>query len=90
MRVCMTAGSAWQVYEDDSRDLDLTLAAVGVLGDVADVMGAAVAPLLRQPPASLFLSPLLQECLQADSDVRLTGTAQFTKDAVERVLGRLW
>ena len=79
-----------QVYEDESRDLDLTLAAVGVLGDVADVMGTAVTPLLQQPPASLFLLPLLHECLQADGDVRLIGTAQFTKDALERVLGRLW
>lgn len=78
------------MYEDDSRDVDLTLAAVGVLGDVADVMGTAVAPLLRQPPASLLLPSLLQECLQVDADVRLSGTAQFTKDAVERVLGRLW
>jgi hypothetical protein len=76
------------VYHDDYRDAELTLAAVGVLGDLADVCGATVAPLYQQSPP--FVRELLQECLHEDADVRLSGTAQFTKDAVERILGRLW
>lgn len=73
-----------QVYEDENRDEDITLSAVGVLGDLADVFGERVVPLYQQQPQ--FFKEFLSECMEDDEDKVLCNTASFANTSIMKIL----
>ena len=75
-----------QVCNDNDRDEDVTLSAIGVLGDLADVCGEHVKSLYLQPPH--FYREFVIECLQTDNTV-LQNTATFTQNSISRLVGKV-
>eukprot|EP00959_Pyramimonas_sp_CCMP1952_P254965 5325024-Pyramimonas_sp.AAC.2 len=77
-------GLCVQVCGDADRDEDVTLSAIGVLGDLADVCGEHVKPLYMQPPH--FYRDFMVECLQTENTV-LRNTANFTQNSIAKLVG---
>jgi len=59
------------IFRDRSRDDSVTKAAVAVLGDLADTLGASSKDLFQ---AHLFHVEFLRECLDLDDEVRETAS----------------
>ncbi|GLJ12611.1 hypothetical protein SUGI_0194600 [Cryptomeria japonica] len=70
------------IYQDKDRDDVVTKAAIGVLGDLADTLGANAAPLLRR---SVFYKDFINDCLLSD-DPRIQETAEWVKQIMSQVL----
>ncbi|KAK6943445.1 Importin-beta, N-terminal domain [Dillenia turbinata] len=70
------------VSRDKNRDESVTKAAVAVLGDLADALGANMKLLFKE---KTFCSEFLGECLESE-DEQLKETATWTQG----MIGRLW
>lgn len=70
------------IYQEKDMDEQVTKAAVGVLGDLADTLGPNAAPLLRQ---SVFYKDFVDECLLS-SDQLIKETAEWVQMTVHRVV----
>ncbi|KAH9320615.1 hypothetical protein KI387_015254 [Taxus chinensis] len=70
------------IYQDKDRDDVVTKAAIGVLGDLADTLGANAAPLLWR---SVFYKDFINDCLSSD-DPRIQEIAEWVKQIVGQVL----
>ncbi|ERM97413.1 hypothetical protein AMTRI_Chr08g166390 [Amborella trichopoda] len=70
------------VFQDKERDEGVTKAAVGVMGDLADTLGANTSILFR---GSSFYQEFLGECMQSE-DVQLKETASWAQGTINRVL----
>ncbi|GLJ17238.1 hypothetical protein SUGI_0298820 [Cryptomeria japonica] len=70
------------IYQEKDMDEQVTKAAVGVLGDLADTLGPNAAPLLRQ---SAFYKDFVDECLSS-SDQLIKETAEWVQMTVHRVV----
>ncbi|KAK3274409.1 hypothetical protein CYMTET_17401, partial [Cymbomonas tetramitiformis] len=72
-----------QVYAGVRND-ELNQTAIGVLGDLADVLGPSVVGLFRQEP--LFYADFLAECLSNEENVVLKDVAEFARDSIAKIL----
>lgn len=70
------------IYPLKDMDDQVTKAAVGVLGDLADTLGSNAAPLLRQ---NVFYNDFIDECLSSD-DQLIKETAEWVQMTVHRVV----
>eukprot|EP00897_Mesotaenium_endlicherianum_P002367 jgi/Mesen1/2158/ME000152S01245 len=71
------------VYHDKDRDEVVTKAAVGVMGDLADTLGAPAAQLFAQ---RLFYRDFIEECVQSE-DPQLKDTAEWARSRIASILG---
>jgi len=70
------------IYQEKDMDEQVSKAAVGVLGDLADTLGSNSAPLLRQ---YAFYNDFIDECLSSD-DQLIKETAEWVQMTVHRVV----
>jgi importin subunit beta-1 len=70
------------VYQDKDRDEVVTKAAIGVMGDLADTLGASSAALFQR---TVFFKDFLDECTSSD-DQQLKETAEWAQGTISRIL----
>lgn len=70
------------VYQDKDRDDVVTKAAIGVMGDLADTLGANAAALFQ---CTVFYKDFLDECISSD-DQQLKETAEWAQGTITRIL----
>jgi len=71
------------VYQDKDRDDVVTKAAIGVMGDLADTLGANAAALFKR---TVFYNDFLDECTSSD-DQQLKETAEWAQGTIKRISG---
>jgi importin subunit beta-1 len=70
------------VYQDKDKDDVVTKAAIGVMGDLADTLGANAAALFKR---TVFFKDFLDECISSD-DQQLKETAEWAQGTIARIL----
>ncbi|KAG0584195.1 hypothetical protein M758_3G191900 [Ceratodon purpureus] len=70
------------VYQDKDKDDVVTKAAIGVMGDLADTLGANAAALFKR---TVFFKDFLDECISSD-DQQLKETAEWAQGTISRIL----